>query len=103
MPKGYWICSNNIFDMAGLMEYRAANREVMTRYGAKFLVMHGQQSIEEGSTRAKQIIVEFPSYEAALACHHSPEYQEAAKLRRAVSDGSLLIVEGYDGPQGLDL
>ncbi len=103
MPKGYWIASNNIFDMPGLLKYRDANRKVMTKYGAKFLVMHGQQKIAEGSTRAKQIVVEFPSYQDAVDCHESIEYQAAAKIRRSVSDGAMLIVEGYDGPQGMDL
>ena len=103
MPKGYWIANNNIFDMKGLLKYREANREIMTKYGAKFLVMHGQQRIQEGTTRAKQIVVEFPSYQDAVDCHDSIEYQEAAKIRRSVSEGALIIVEGYDGPQGLDL
>jgi uncharacterized protein (DUF1330 family) len=103
MAKGYWIANNNIFDMQGLLKYRAANREVMTKYGAVFLVMHGEQRIQEGASRAKQIVVEFPSYADAVACHDSLEYREAAKLRRAVSEGALVIVEGYDGPQGMDL
>ncbi|BDU25138.1 DUF1330 domain-containing protein [Flavobacterium sp. GSB-24] len=103
MAKGYWIANNNIFDMEGLLRYRDANREVMTKYGAVFLVMHGQQRIQEGTSRAKQIIVEFPTYQDAVDCHDSIEYQNAAKMRRAVSEGALVIVEGYDGPQGMDL
>lgn len=103
MPKGYWIASNNIFDMPGLLKYRDANREVMTKYGAKFLVMHGQQKIAEGSPRAKQMVIEFPSYQDAVDCHESIEYQAAAQIRRSVSDGSMLIVESYNGPQGLEL
>jgi uncharacterized protein (DUF1330 family) len=62
MAKGYWIVNNNIFDMDGLLKYRDANREVVTKYGAVFLVMHGPQSIQEGTSRTKQI-VEFPSYQ----------------------------------------
>jgi uncharacterized protein (DUF1330 family) len=45
------------------------------------------------------VVIEFPSYETALACWHSPEYQEVRKLRRDVSDADLLVIEGYDGPQ----
>ncbi|OXG05091.1 uncharacterized protein (DUF1330 family) [Flavobacterium araucananum] len=103
MAKGYWIANNNIFDMDGLLRYRDANREVMTKYGAVFLVMHGQQRIQEGSSRAKQIVVEFPSYRDAVDYHDSIEYQNAAKMRRAISEGALVIVEGYDGPQGMHL
>ena len=103
MPKGYWIANSNVYDMEGLMKYRAANQEVMTKYGAKFLVMHGQQLIEEGASRSKQTLVEFPSYQDAVDCFNSVYSTEAAKLRRAVSDGAMVVVEGYDGPQGLDL
>lgn len=103
MPKGYWIANSDVRDMEGLMKYRAANREIMTKYGAKFLVMHGQQIVEERPYRSKQTLVEFPTYQDAVDCFNSPEYQEAVKLRHAVSEGSMVIVEGYEGPQGLNL
>ena len=52
----------------------------------------------EGSSRERNVVIEFPSYEAALACWHSPEYQEVLKLRRGASEADLLVIEGYDGP-----
>lgn len=39
-------------------------------------------------------MIEFDSYEAALACYRSPEYQAAAKLRQAYAESEVLIVEG---------
>lgn len=53
----------------------------------------------EGATRERNVVIEFPSYEAALACWHSPGYQEVMKLRTATSKADLVIIEGYDGPQ----
>ena len=103
MPKGYWIANSDVSDMEGLMKYRAANREVMTKYGAKFLVMHGPQIVEEGEYRSKQTLVEFPSYKDAVDCFNTQEYHDAAKLRHAVAEGAMVIVEGYEGQQGLDL
>jgi uncharacterized protein (DUF1330 family) len=41
--------------------------------------------------------MEFPSYEAALACYRSPEYQAAKALREGKADVDLLAIEGYDG------
>ena len=104
MPKGYWVGTSEVRDMDAIWKYRAANREVMTKYGAKFIVMHGQTIAVEGSAfLPTQTLVEFPSYQDAVDCYNSPEYKEAAKIRHAAAEGSMIIVEGYDGPQGLDL
>lgn len=103
MEKGYWMVNADISNMEELWKYRAANREVMTRYNAKFLVMHGEQKIVEGVLLSKQIIVEFPSYQDALDCYYSDEYQQAARIREAVAVSNMVIVKGYEGPQGMDL
>ena len=43
------------------------------------------------------VVIEFPSYEAALACYDDPDYQAAKAIREGVAEGRLVIVEGYDG------
>jgi uncharacterized protein (DUF1330 family) len=35
----------------------------------------------EGSSRARNVVVEFPDYASALACYRSPEYQKNIKVR----------------------
>lgn len=52
MLKGYWIANSEIADMEGLALYRKANRDVMNRYGAKFIVVHGQHEVVEGAMRS---------------------------------------------------
>jgi uncharacterized protein (DUF1330 family) len=42
-------------------------------------------------------VIEFPSYEAALACYRSDEYQAAIALRRGIAETDFVIAEGYDG------
>ena len=64
-----------------------------------FLVRAGAFENPEGSSRARNVIIEFPSYEAALECYRSPEYQEAIKHRIGASTIDMLLIEGYDGPQ----
>lgn len=68
-------------------------------YGAHFIVRAGKSENLEGSARSRNVVIEFPSYQAALDCWHSPEYQEAIKLRAPVSVCDLVIIEGYEGPQ----
>lgn len=98
MPKGYWIANSDITDMEGMQKYRAANQQVLRRHGAKFIVVGGQQRIAEGHSRSRQTVVEFPSYEAALAAFDDPEYQAAAKFRQAAAQADVVIVEGFEPP-----
>ncbi|TGS35531.1 DUF1330 domain-containing protein, partial [Mesorhizobium sp. M1D.F.Ca.ET.184.01.1.1] len=42
----------------------------------------------------RHVVVEFDSYDTAVACYQSPEYQEASKYRLAASTGHFVIVEG---------
>jgi uncharacterized protein (DUF1330 family) len=45
------------------------------------------------------VVIEFDSYATALACYESPEYAAAIALRTGASEGDVVVVEGYDGPQ----
>ena len=99
MPKAYWIGRVDVQDPEAYKAYVAANAAPFAKYGARFLVRAGRFEAPEGIARSRQVVIEFPDYEAALACYHSPEYQAAMALRTAASIGDLVIVEGYDGPQ----
>jgi uncharacterized protein (DUF1330 family) len=99
MAKGYWIAHVDVNDPEGYKAYVAANAEPLRKYGAKFIVRAGQFESKEGTSRARNIILEFPSYQAALDCYDSPEYQRAIALRTPHSTADILVIEGYDGPQ----
>ena len=99
MPKGYWIVRVDIADQEKYKAYIAANAGPFRKHGARFLVRAGRFESPEGISRARNAVIEFPSYEAAVECWHSPEYQQALKLRQPVSTADLVIIEGYEGPQ----
>ncbi len=99
MPKGYWIAHVDVDDLEQYKRYVAANAAPFKQFGARFLVRAGRFENPEGSSRSRNVVLEFPSYQAALDCWHSPEYQAALKLRQPVSTSDLVIIEGYDGPQ----
>lgn len=99
MPKGYWIVRVDIADQEKYKAYVAANAEPLRKYGARFLVRAGRFENPEGTSRTRNVVIEFPTYQAALDCWNSPEYQEAIKLRLPVSTIDLVIIEGYEGPQ----
>jgi uncharacterized protein (DUF1330 family) len=99
MPKGYWVAHVDVSDPEKYKGYVAANAIAFKKYGARFLVRAGKFENPEGSTRARNVVIEFPSYQAALDCWHSPEYKRALSIRAPISQGDIVIVEGYDGPQ----
>jgi uncharacterized protein (DUF1330 family) len=99
MSKGYWIVRVDIADPEQYRAYVAANAEPLKTHGGRFLVRGGAFSAVEGGSRARNAVVEFPSYQAALDCWNSAGYQAAIALRRSVSTIDLIVIEGYDGPQ----
>lgn len=99
MAKGYWIASIDIHDMDGYRAYIEANGAVFNKYGAKFLVRGGQFEAREGTSRSRNVVLEFRDYATALACYNSPEYQALVAIRSPHSAGNLVIIEGYDGVQ----
>ena len=99
MPKGYWIASVDIANEEKYRAYVAANAEPLHEYGARFLVRGGQFENPEGTSRRRNAVIEFPTYQAALDCWRSPGYQKAIALRKDVSTMDLIVIEGYEGAQ----
>ena len=96
MAKGYWIVHVTVTDPDNYPQYVAADTPVLESFGARFLVRGGRSEGPEGPVRDRHVVVEFDSYEQALACYNSPGYQAAAKLRQAYSDSEIVIVEGQE-------
>jgi len=99
MAKGYWIGRVDVTDPEAYRKYVAANATPFAKYGARFLIRGGNFKAVEGGARARNVVIEFPSYEAAIDCYHSPEYAEAMVHRLGAGAADILIIEGYDGPQ----
>ena len=97
MAKGYWIANNVVHDAERYEDYKAANAEAFAKYGAKFLVRAGQQQVREGNAHSRSVVIEFPSFQAAVECYESTEYSKALAIRLGIADTNMIIVEGYDG------
>jgi uncharacterized protein (DUF1330 family) len=99
MAKAYWIAHVDVQNEEGYKPYMAANAAIFKKWGGKFVVRGGRFTGAEGQSRSRNVVIEFPDYDTALACYRSPEYQANIKVRQAHSIGDLIIIEGYDGPQ----
>ena len=99
MPKAYWIAQVTVSNPDQYKLYAESAPLAFKKYGALILARGGRSGQMEGKGRPRNVVIEFPSYDDAVACYNSPEYQAAIKLRTPHSVGDIVIVEGYDGAQ----
>ena len=97
MPKGYWIAHVEVTDPETYKLYVEGARDAFIEHGARFLARGGRNTEVEGPMgRSRHVVIEFPSYEAALACFNSETYQAARRHRLPAGTASITIVEGAD-------
>jgi uncharacterized protein (DUF1330 family) len=94
MAKGYWIARVDVKDPNEYKKYVDGTAVAFAKYGARFLARGGRSEAMDGVARARNVVIEFESFERAVQCFHSPEYQAARAFRLPASDGEIVIVEG---------
>ena len=90
MPRGYWVARVDVHNTDAYKDYVASNGVAFAIFGGRFLVRGGQFQNPVGTSRSRNVVIEFPSYQAALDCWESPEYQAAATraIRSSFSPGA---------------
>jgi uncharacterized protein (DUF1330 family) len=86
MPKGYIIARIDILDPEAYAHYGAEAIKVAGAHGGKALARGGRYQAVEGKARARNVVIEFDSYDAARAEYHSAEYQAARALREGAAE-----------------
>lgn len=93
MPA-YWIAHVTVTDEAAYGEYARLATGAIAAHGGKFLARAGRFRQFEGREHARNVLVEFPSLEAAEACYASEAYQQALDHAEGAAERDLVIVEG---------
>jgi uncharacterized protein (DUF1330 family) len=94
MAKGYIVARVTVTDPVAYAEYAKGAGEAMKIHGARVLARGGRHEALEGDARARNVILEFDSYEQARTYFHSPAYQAARKHREKAGTGEFVLVEG---------
>ena len=94
MPKGYCIVRVDVHSPEAYAEYAKAATEAIKKHGGRPLVRGGAYEAVEGQARARNVIVEFDSVEAARNFYFSEDYQAAKKMREYAATVEYVIVEG---------
>lgn len=93
--KAYWIAHVDVTDPQQYSEYTQRAPAAFEPFGGRFLARGGRSEALEGrDTPQRTVIIEFESYEKAVACYRSPEYQHAMSHRQGASKAEIVIVEG---------
>ena len=97
MPA-YWVARGNVNDPAEYKKYADQVPAILAKYGGKALARGGRFQVMEGpETFQRFVVVEFPTFEQAVACFTSEEYDEAAAFRRSgAGEVETIIVDGGD-------
>lgn len=90
----YWIAHVEVTDPDAYGKYAELAGPAIEAHGGKFLARAGRYVQFEGNDRARNVVVEFPTLEDAVACYNSPAYSEARSHAEGASVRDLMVVEG---------
>jgi uncharacterized protein (DUF1330 family) len=96
MKKGYWVVAyRSISDESALKAYGTLAVPAVQSFGGRFLV-RSSNSIRayEAGLPLRTVIVEFDSYDIALAAHESDVYQKALQALGSGAERDFRVVEG---------
>ena len=96
MKKGYWISLYfKIDNKENLKKYAETVTPIIKSFGGKALVRGGEHQTFDGDDFIRTVIWEFPSYNKAIECHNSKEYQAGWSLAKQTTKRHMQIVEGF--------
>jgi uncharacterized protein (DUF1330 family) len=97
MPA-YWVARSRIIDPVAYKKYTDRVPAIIAKYGGKVLARGGRFQIMEGPDKFHRfVVIEFPTFEQGVACFTSPEYNEAAALRRGgAGEVETIMVDSGD-------
>ena len=97
MAKAYWVsCYRSISNPEAVAEYAKLAGPALAAAGARFLARGVPAQVYEAGIKQRMVIAEFPSVEAAVACHDGAAYQAALKVFNHAGERDFRIIEGLE-------
>ena len=96
MKKGYWISLYfQVNNQDTLKKYAETVTPIIKSFGGIPLVRGGKYQTYDGDEFIRTVVWEFPSYEKAIECHKSKEYQAGWSIAKNTTRRHMQIVEGF--------
>ena len=97
MSKAYLVGQITITNTQAYAVYAAQVPQTIAAFGGRYLVRGGHATQVEGQSQGdRNVVIEFPSREAAEAWYASDGYQSIIKHRTDNASGSLALIDGYE-------
>ena len=96
MKKGYWISLySKVENQENLKKYSEAVIPIIKSFGGVPLIRGGKYQTYNGKDFIRTVVWEFPSYEKAIECHDSAEYQAGWSLAKDTTIRHMQVIEGF--------
>ena len=95
MAKGYWVTAYRaVHDQDRLAAYAKLASPAIEAGGGRFLARGGKVEAYEEGIAGRTVVIEFDSFEQAVATHDGAAYQEALAVLSGGVERDFRIVEG---------
>ena len=96
MKKGYWISLYiSVESQENLKKYAETVTPIIKGFGGVPLIRGGIHETHDGDNFIRTVVWEFPSYEKAIECHSSEEYQSGWSLAKDTTTRHMQVIEGF--------
>ena len=98
MKKGYWVVVyRSVSDETALKEYGKLAIPAIEAGGGRGVIRTAERiEPRESGLKQRVVVMEFDSFEKAVATYSSAAYQAALKVLGSAADRDFRIVEGLD-------
>ena len=97
MKKGYWISLySKVENQENLKKYSEAVIPIIKSFGGVPIIRGGKYPTYNGEDFIRTVVWEFPSYEKAVECHDSAEYQAGWGLAKNTTIRHMQVIEGFN-------
>ena len=100
MNKGYWVVAyRKVLDMATVKNYAALLVPALGKFGARMLVSPTNVvTAKEAGLQQMTIVVEFDSYEIALAAYESDDHKKMLPALGSGVERAFGLPRGFRAP-----
>ena len=96
MKKGYWISLYlKIDNKENYNKYAETIIPIVKSFGGVPLIRGGEHKTYNGQDFIRTVIWEFPSFQKAIDCHNSKEYQAGWNIAKDTTERHMQVVEGF--------